>query len=116
MKYLQRQNGVAQILMVGLVVVVLVLAGLALWQWQNANKPAASRTPSPVVKATTTPTTTPSPAGELKVTELGFKLTLPVGLADLKYVAQTGLSDPGGNGTFGRASFSTSSLEKTDAS
>ena len=119
MKYPKREDGIAQILIVGLVAVVMVVIGLAVWQAQKAKANLVSSSPTPTVAAKSssspTPTAAPTPANEIKVTELGFKMTLPTGLTDLKYVAETGISDPAGNGTLARASFSTTSLEQKDS-
>src|SRR5438067_7732606 len=111
MRYLKHQDGIAQLLIVALVAVVVIVMGLAVWQSQQAktkaDQTANSSTRSVAVQASSTPATG---VNEIKVTELGFKMTLPVGLTDLKYVAQTNLTDPGSNGKASRASFSTASL------
>ena len=116
MNYLKRQDGVAQLLVVALVVVVIVVIGLAVWQSQQVKTKADQAANTPTSTATVQASSTPAPstAAEVKVTELGFKMTLPAGLTDLKYVAETNLTDPAGNGKYARASFSTSSLEQKD--
>lgn len=122
MNYLKRQEGVVQLLVVGLVVAVLIVVGLAAWQFQKAktaDQTASSPTPTLVASSSPSPASsaTPTSANEFKVTELGFKMTLPAGLPDLKYTAQinqTGKS----NGTsyqYSAASFSTQALEQIDA-
>ncbi len=119
MKYLKRQDGIAHLLMVGLVAVVLVVIGVAVWQSQQAKSKAdqTASTPTPTAVSSATPTSsgTPVPSDEFKVTELGFKMTLPKGLADLKYAGQTNVPSTDGNGTIAKASFSTSSLEAKDS-
>jgi hypothetical protein len=116
MKYLKRQEGVVLPLAILLVAVVAVVVGVAVWHSQKAktNHATSSPTPTSVAQASSTPTATPSPANEIKVTELGFKMTLPAGLTGLKYVPHTN-----GNtqqpATYSSASFSTTSLEESDA-
>src|SRR6266536_2394026 len=111
MKHLNRQDGIAQLLVVALVAVILVAVGLAVWQSQKAknNQVAVSPTPTATVQASTAPSpTTPATANEIKVTELGFKMTLPAGLTDIKYVAQTNLPGSAQHpATYSTSSFST---------
>jgi len=118
MRYLKRQEGVVLPLVVGLVAVVAIVIGLAVYQAQRAktNQATSSPTPSPTTQASSTPT--PTATNEIKVAELGFKMTLPAGLTDLKYVAETNLSVTGDKGIerFSKARFSTSSLEQKDSS
>ena len=121
MKYLKRQEGMTAPLVVGLLAVVAIVVGIAVWQSQRV-KPHASASPTPTptraAQASPTPTTTPAPANEFKVAELGFKMTLPAGIADLKYVAQSNLTGSGSAGTYkySKSSFSTSILEQRDSS
>ncbi len=117
MKYLKHQEGMVLPLVV-LVAVVVAVIGVAVWQSQKAktNQATSSPTPTPVAQASSTPTVTPTPANEFKVTELGFKMTLPAGLTGLKYVAHTNL--PGNAehpATYSSTSFSTTSLEESDS-
>lgn len=119
MQYLKRQEGVVLPLLIGLVALVVVVIGLAVWQSQHAktkaNQASTSPTPTAVAQAssTPTPTATPAPANEIKVTELGFKMTLPAGLIGLKYAAQTNLPGSAAHpATYSTSTFSTSSLEQ----
>jgi hypothetical protein len=116
MKHLKRQDGIAQLLIVALVAIVLVVIGLAIWQSQHVKTKADQATNSPTPSAAAQASSTPAPtvANEIKVTELGFKMSLPVGLTDLKYVAttnQTGTAN-GVSYQYSTASFSTTALEQ----
>lgn len=124
MKYVKRQEGMILPLVVGLVALILVVVGLAVWQSQQAKKTADSTntTPSPTSAAqgsrTPAPTATPTQSNVLTVTELGFKMTLPVGLTGLNYVAQTNLSgsfSDGSSYTLSTSRYSTTSLERLDS-
>jgi hypothetical protein len=121
MKYLKREDGIAQVLIIVLIAVVIAAVGLAVWQSQKSqkSKTAASQTtssPTPTVaakvSATPAPSTTPAPANEIAITELGFKMTLPTGLTGLKYVAQTNLPGSAGHPAYSTSTFSTASLEQ----
>jgi hypothetical protein len=111
MKYLKRQDGIAQVLVVGLVAIVLVAIGLAVWQSQKAKTKADTTTSSP----TPTPSVSASPAAnEFDVSQLGFKMALPIGLTGL--VDSVQMNVPGNYGgntyTVSSASFSTTALEQ----
>jgi hypothetical protein len=119
MKYLKRQEGMILPLVVGLVALVAVVIGVAVWQSQKAKtegiKATASPSPSVVAQASSAPTATatPAPANEIKVTELGFKMTLPAGLTGLKYAAQTNIPGSAEHpATYSTSTFSTTSLEQ----
>jgi hypothetical protein len=120
MKYVRRQHGIAQLLVVGLVALVLAVVGLAVWQSQkakqSADKTSTHPTASPIATASTTPApTATSNPNEIGVTELGYKMTLPAGLMDLKYVAQTNLpGDAAHPAPYSTSSFTTASLLQLD--
>jgi uncharacterized membrane protein len=121
MKYLKRQEGMITPLVIGLVVLVIVVVGVAVWQSQHAktraNTATNAPTPSASARASSSPSSTATPtANEIKVTELGFKMTIPAGLTGLKYLAHTNL--PGNAehpATYSTSSFSTTSLEEADS-
>jgi hypothetical protein len=75
MKHLKNERGMTFIVEILLVVVVLVVVAVAVYASTQTKKTSISNT---------TPT---KPANEFDVSELGFKMTLPDGLKDLKYEA-----------------------------
>jgi len=123
MKYLKRQEGMAAPLLIALVVLVAVVVGVAVWQSQHTKtkqyQTTVSSTPTAVAQTSSSPapTATPAPANEIKVTELGFQMTLPTGLVGLKYVVQTNLPGSYSDGTpytLSTSRFSTASLQQLD--
>lgn len=76
MSYLRKQEGVAQLLVVGLVAVVVVVVGLAIWQAQkSSNKsdpatPKATATPAAQSSPSPTPVATPVPTDQELITSL----------------------------------------------
>jgi hypothetical protein len=120
MKYLKRHDGIAQVLVVGLVAIVLVAIGLAVLRSQQAkttkvDKTTSSPTPTAVAQGSPSPAATSTPANEFNVTELGIKMTLPAGLAGLTYVVQTNQSGSFSDGTpytLSTSRFTTTSLQQ----
>ncbi len=124
MNYLRRQDGIAKPLIIIGAVVFVVIMGLAVWQQKQAKdaarKAAGAQTatsPSPTPAAvghSASPTPAAATQNEIKLPELGFKMTLPEGLYDLKYVAALHQPAVDGNGPYSKASFSSTSLEQKD--
>jgi hypothetical protein len=112
---LEDDTGNALVFEIVLAAVVLLAVGTAAYVAMSHKKSIAdvsSASPSPSWSAASTPTPAPStkPANEFDVVQLGFKMTLPSGLAGLTYsVEPPNNTNPGY--TVDTVEFSTSSLQ-----
>jgi hypothetical protein len=95
MKNPPRQDGVAQLLIIALVVVVAGVIGLALWQSQQAkpkpNEVTSLTKPSPVAQASSTPV--PTATTYLTITQWGAQIPLTDDIKDAIYAPDPGQRD-----------------------
>lgn len=110
MKHTSSERGVVLPALIAVIVVVLIaVAGLAAYNLSKShhkNVQAVETSPSP--STTPSPTASSTPANEFAVSQLGFEMTLPTGLAGLTYAVQTNYPATGDS----TASFTTTSLEQ----
>jgi hypothetical protein len=104
----KNESGVIQVVIVLLLIVVLGVAAGAVAMYNKNSHRAVVTSASPTVSAAVTAAPTPSgsPSNELRITGMGFKLTLPSGLAGLQY------SEPAtSSGTVGGTTYTVTTIK-----
>jgi hypothetical protein len=116
---LRDAHGAVLIIELVVLAAVLAVAGFAEYQYTSHKKAANQAVkPNPHMAAKSSPSPSAStpptqkPANEFDVPELGFKMTLPAGLNDLKYIAELNQTEWIGNSplTVSTARFTTQYL------